>query len=367
LLGAIVSATDAAAVFSILRNKGIGLKGYLRPLLELESGSNDPMAYFLTISLTSIVAAGNVDLLHLLMDFFKEFLIGGALGYLMGKGSVWLINNIKLETEGLYPVLTLALAMLTYSATHFVGGNGFLAIYISALILGNSNVIHKRSLMQFYDGQAWLMQIVLFLTLGLLVFPSKMLPIVGMGLLISVFLIVVARPIGVFVSLAFFKSNIRSKIFISWVGLRGGVPIVFATYPLMAGIGKAEIIFNLVFFISVTSVLLQGTTLAYVAKLLHLDLPIKAKRRTELEIADNAKKEKVQVQINPGNPAVGRMIVQLGFPKAAQIMTIKRDEKYIIPVGSTQVKANDKLFILAEDKNTVQLVYDSLHLDPPHA
>lgn len=366
LLGAIVSATDAAAVFSILRNKGIGLKGYLRPLLELESGSNDPMAYFLTISLTSIVASGNVDMLHLLMDFFKEFLIGGALGYLMGKGSVWLINNIRLETEGLYPVLTLALAMLIYSATHFVGGNGFLAIYISAVILGNSNVIHKRSLMQFYDGQAWLMQIVLFLTLGLLVFPSKILPIVGMGLLISVFLIVVARPIGVFVSLAFFKSNIRSKIFISWVGLRGGVPIVFATYPLMAGIGKAEIIFNLVFFISVTSVLLQGTTLAYVAKLLHLDLPIKAKRRTELEIADNAKKEKVQVQINPGNPAVGRMIVQLGFPKAAQIMTIKRDEKYIIPVGSTQVKANDKLFILAEDKNTVQLVYDSLHLDPPH-
>ena len=367
LLGAIVSATDAAAVFSILRNKGIGLKGYLRPVLELESGSNDPMAYFLTISLTSIVASGNVDMAHLLMDFFKEFIIGGALGYVMGKGSVWLINNIKLETEGLYPVLTLALAMLTYSATHFVGGNGFLAIYISALILGNSNVIHKRSLMQFYDGQAWLMQIVLFLTLGLLVFPSKMLPIVGMGLLISVFLIVVARPIGVFVSLAFFKSNIRSKIFISWVGLRGGVPIVFATYPLMAGIEKAETIFNLVFFISVTSVLLQGTTLAYVAKLLHLDLPIKAKRRTELEIADNAKKEKVQIQINPGNPAVGRMIVQLGFPKAAQIMTIKRDEKYIIPVGSTQVKANDKLFILAEDKNTVQLVYDSLHLDPPHA
>ncbi|MDO9373208.1 MAG: potassium/proton antiporter [Bacteroidota bacterium] len=367
LLGAIVSATDAAAVFSILRNKGIGLKGYLRPVLELESGSNDPMAYFLTISLTSVVASGQVDLQHLVFDFFKEFLIGGALGYLMGKGSVWLINNIKLETEGLYPVLTLALAMLTYSATHFVGGNGFLAIYISAVILGNSNFIHKRSLIQFYDGQAWLMQIILFLTLGLLVFPSKILPIVGAGLLISLFLIVVARPIGVFVSLMFFKSNFRSKLFISWVGLRGGVPIVFATYPLIAGIEKAETIFNLVFFISVTSVLLQGTTLAYVAKLLHLDLPVKAKRRTDFEIADNAKREKVQILIDPGNPAVGRMIVQLGFPKAAQIMTIKRDQNYIIPVGSTQVRENDKLFILAEDKNTVQLVYDSLHLDRPNS
>ena len=365
LLGAIVSATDAAAVFSILRNKGIGLKGYLRPVLELESGSNDPMAYFLTISLTAIVSSGHLDGAHLAISFLKEFIIGGALGYLMGRSSVWLINNIKMETEGLYPVLTLALAMLTYSLTHFLEGNGFLAIYICAIILGNSNFIHKRSLMQFYDGQAWLMQIILFLTLGLLVFPSKIVPIIGTGLLISVFLILVARPIGVFISLAFFKSNVRSKIFLSWVGLRGGVPIVFATYPLMAGIEKAEMIFNLVFFISVTSVLLQGTTLAYVARLLHLDVPSKAKRRTELEIAEIAKKEKVQLQINPGNPSIGRMIVQLEFPKAAQIMTIKRDNKYLIPVGSTQLREDDKLFILAEDKHTVQLVYDSLHLSTP--
>ena len=367
LLGAIVSATDAAAVFSILRNKGIGLKGYLRPVLELESGSNDPMAYFLTISLTAIVQTGHADISHLVGSFFKEFLIGGVIGYIMGRGSVWLINNIKLETEGLYPVLTLALAMLTYSATHFIDGNGFLAIYICAIILGNSDFIHKRSLMQFYDGQAWLMQIILFLTLGLLVFPSQIFPIIGTGLLISVFLILVARPIGVFASLAFFKSNIRSKIFVSWVGLRGGVPIVFATYPLIANVDKALTIFNLVFFISVTSVLLQGTTLAFVAKLLHLDVPARAKRRTDLEIAENAKKEKVQVQISHGNPAVGRMVVQLGFPKAAQIMTIKRDNKYIIPVGSTQVRENDKLFILAEDKHTVELVYESLHLSTPEA
>jgi len=367
LLGAIVSATDAAAVFSILRNKGIGLKGYLRPVLELESGSNDPMAYFLTISLTMIVKSGHFDLAHLLTDFLKEFLIGGVLGYLMGRASVWLINNIKLETEGLYPVLTLALAMLTYSVTQSIHGNGFLAIYICAIILGNSNFIHKRSLMQFYDGQAWLMQIILFLTLGLLVFPSKMVPIIGIGLLISAFLIFVARPLSVFISLSFFKSNFRSKLFVSWVGLRGGVPIVFATYPLIAGIEKADTIFNLVFFISVTSVLLQGTTLTHVAKFLHLDLPARTKRRTEIEIAENAKKEKIQVLINPGNPAIGRMVVQLEFPKAAQIMTIKRDNKYIIPVGATQVKENDKLFILAEDKHTVELVYDSLHLTPPQA
>ena len=166
----------------------------------------------------------------------------------MGRGSVWLVNNIKLETEGLYPVLTLGLAIFTYSVTHAIGGNGFLAIYICALIMGNSSMVHKRSLIKFYDGQAWLMQIILFLTLGLLVFPSRVLPLVGTGLAISAFLMFVARPIGVFTALAFFKTNRRSKLFISWVGLRGSVPIVFATYPLLAGIPKADLIFNLVFF-----------------------------------------------------------------------------------------------------------------------
>src|SRR5580765_4912315 len=212
LLGSVVSATDAAAVFSILRNKGVALKGYLRPVLELESGSNDPMAYFLTITLTGIVASGNVNLTVLVISFLKEFIIGGAIGFIMGKGSVWLINNIKLQTEGLYPVLTLGLAIFTYSVSHAIGGNGFLAIYLCALIMGNSNMVHKRSLIKFYDGQAWLMQIILFLTLGLLVFPSQIWPIVDTGLLISAVLIFLARPIAVFVSLSFFKMRVRDKL-----------------------------------------------------------------------------------------------------------------------------------------------------------
>ena len=263
LLGAIVSATDAAAVFSILRNRGVRLKGNTSALLEFESGSNDPMAYFLTISLTALIADKNMDVLPLVVQFFKSFLIGGAMGYCMGKISHWVINKIRLDTDGLYPVLVLGLAMFTYSATHEIGGNGFLATYISALILGNSDFLHKRSLKKFYDGQAWLMQIVLFLTLGLLVYPSRVLPIVGSGLLIAAFLIFIARPAGVFSSLAFSKSSFRSKLFISWVGLRGAVPIVFATYPMIAGLDKAGMIFNLVFFISITSVLLQGTALPF--------------------------------------------------------------------------------------------------------
>lgn len=365
LLGAIVSATDAAAVFSILRNKGIGLKGYLRPVLELESGSNDPMAYFLTVSLTAIVANGHANFAELIPSFFKQFILGGAIGYVMGRGSVWVINNIKLETEGLYPVLTLGLAMFTYSATHFIGGNGFLAIYLCAVIMGNSNMVHKRSLIKFYDGQAWLMQIILFLTLGLLVFPSRIVPLVGMGMLISAFLIFVARPIGVFASLSFFKSNIRSELFVSWVGLRGSVPIVFATYPLLAGIPKADLIFNLVFFISITSVLLQGTTLSYVAKLLHVAVPAKAKRRIghDFESTDKIKSEMQEIILTEDSVAVDKRIVELAIPATTNILSIKRNDLFITPNGSTKLMANDTLYVLAEDKNSLALLAKSLDVD----
>lgn len=365
LLGAIVSATDAAAVFSILRNRGIALKGSLRPVLELESGSNDPMAYFLTITLTGIVASGHADASEWIIDFLKEFILGGAIGFIMGKASVWVINIIKLETEGLYPVLTLGLAMFTYSATHAIGGNGFLAIYLCAVIIGNSHMVHRRSLIRFYDGQAWLMQIVLFLSLGLLVFPSRIIPLIGMGLIISAFLIFIARPIGVFTSLSFFKTNTRSKLFVSWVGLRGSVPIVFATYPLIAGIPKAELIFNLVFFISITSVLLQGTTLAYVAKLLHVTVPAKAKKRIGLDFETNdSVKSKMREVILPSNShAVEKRIVDLNIPATINILAIHRDEIYIAPHGSTKLKANDILVVLAEDERALDMLTHNLDLE----
>jgi len=365
LLGSVISATDAAAVFSILRSKGIGLKGYLQPVLELESGSNDPMAYFLTISLTSIVASGQTQFAELIPHFFKEFILGGAVGFAMGKASVWLINHIKLETEGLYPVLTLALAIFTYSFTDFIGGNGFLAIYLCAVVMGNSSMVKKRSLVKFYDGQAWLMQIILFLTLGLLVFPSRIPPLIGMGLLISAFLIFVARPVGVFASLAFFKSNLRSKLFISWVGLRGSVPIVFATYPLLAGIAKADLIFNLVFFISVTSVLLQGTTLSYVARLLHVAIPATVKRRIgfDFEAGDNIRSEMQEIILNRSASAVGKRIVDLRIPSTVNILAVKRGEYFIAPNGSTKLMANDILHVLAEDSQSLQQFFEALGIN----
>lgn len=359
LLGAIVSSTDAAAVFSILRNKGLRLKGKVGALLEFESGSNDPMAYFLTISLTGIVASGHLDGWELLLLFLKGFIIGGAIGYAMGKLSHWLINNIKLQTDGLYPVLVLGLAMFTYSATQFLGGNGFLAIYLCALVLGSSDFIHKRSLLKFYDGQAWLMQIILFLTLGLLVFPSQVIPVMGTGLLIAAFLMFIARPVGVFAGLFFSTASLRNKLFISWVGLRGAVPIVFATFPLIAGLDKAGMIFNLVFFISVTSVLLQGTTIPIVAKWLHVTAPpVSLAGITDLSTPLN--KEMEEIIIPETSSVVGKKIVSLNLPASIPILSIKRDGCYFQPTGSTRLMAGDVLLILFNKDEEFDLVMDKL-------
>ena len=362
LLGAIVSSTDAAAVFSILRAKGIGLKGNLRPLLELESGSNDPMAYFLTISLTAVVKEGHFPVGELLLLFCKGFIIGGLMGYATGKGSLWLLNRIHLNNEGIYPVLLLALALFSYSATEFLGGNGFLAIYICAVVLGTSNFIHKRSLIRFYEGIAWLMQIILFLTLGLLVFPSRVMAVAGPGLLISAFLIFVARPIGVFGSLSFFKTNRRSKLFLSWVGLRGAVPIVFATYPMIEGLAQSDMIFNLVFFIAVSSVLVQGTTLPAVARGLHLTVPGRARRRSgnDLEWIDPVMSVQEEILLPSQSVAAGRRIVEINFPKTAKILLIIRERDYITPVGSTVLQGDDKLLILAEDNRSYLAARKSL-------
>ena len=360
LLGAIVSATDAAAVFSILRNRGIKLKGKIGAVLEFESGSNDPMAYFLTITLTAIISSGHFDGWHFIFLFLKEFLIGGLMGYIMGRLSHWVINHIKLDSDGLYPVLVLGLAMLTYSATHLMGGNGFLAIYLSALVLGNRDFIHKRSLVKFYDGQAWLMQIILFLTLGLLVFPSRVIPVMGTGLLIAAFLIFIARPAGVFAALAFSKTGIRSKLFISWVGLRGAVPIVFATYPMIAGLDKAGIIFNLVFFISVTSVLLQGTMLPMVAKWLQVTEPPTVEKEKEFEEPSTVNNEMKEVILSSESKAIGKKIVDLHFPSSTYIISVKRNGQFIQPTGSDKLQSGDRLLLLSNNKNELQDVLDKL-------
>ncbi len=357
LLGAIVSSTDAAAVFSILRSKKMGLKSNLRPTLELESGSNDPMAYVLTISFLALVLNPDKGLISVLYTFLSQMIIGGGLGYLMGRVSKYTINKIGLDFDGLYPVLVIALMFITYSITNAIGGNGFLAVYICAVYLGNQQLIHKKSILQVFDGLAWLMQIVLFLTLGLLVFPSQIIPVMGIGVIISLFLIFIARPLSVLVSLSFFRMKMRRRLYISWVGLRGAVPIVFATYPLMAGIDKANIIFHIVFFVSLTSVILQGTTLTLLARWLHVILPDKVKPRRgafEILMSEETKNMIREIKIPENSLAAGKKIVELGFPQSAIIAMIKRGHKYITPNGSTVLEAGDNLVVLSDNKENIK-------------
>jgi cell volume regulation protein A len=358
LLGAIVSSTDAAAVFSILRAKSLGLKTNLRPTLELESGSNDPMAYVLTIAFLGLVQHPEQSVWSIVPFFFIQMAVGGVSGFLWGKLSKWVINKIRLDFEGLYPVLVIALMFVTFSATEFLGGNGFLAIYICAVYLAQQDLIHKRTIMKVFDGLAWLMQIVLFLTLGLLVYPSAVLPIMGTGLLISLFLIFLARPIGVFLSLIFFKMKLRRRFYISWVGLRGAVPIVFATYPLLAGIEHADMIFNIVFFISVTSVLIQGTTLSWMANLLHVAIPEKVKPMgpTDAFMQEHPKAAMREFVVSESCFAAGKPIVELGFPKTAIIAMIRRDQKYLTPNGATVILPQDTLIVLSDSQKGLEEV-----------
>jgi cell volume regulation protein A len=362
LLGSIVSSTDSAAVFSILRSKNLALKGNLRPTLELESGSNDPMAYILTITFMQLTINQNSSPVGMVQDFFKQILIGIALGFAIGYVGAKLFNRIKLDYEGMYPVLMIAIMFFSFAATQFAGGNGFMAVYLAAVILGNQDLIHKRQLIRWFDGVAWFMQITLFITLGLLVFPSQLIPIMGIGLGLAAFMILVARPLSVFLSLIFFKGQRRGKLFISWVGLRGAVPIVFATYPLLAGVEKAHTIFNIVFFVSLTSVVIQGTTVPFLAKRLRLILPVKVKRQThtDLELVETIKSEFAEIRLPAGSKAVGKEIVQLGFPKTALISLIKRDGKYITPSGSTILNEGDRLLIVSETKSSLKKAFEVL-------
>ena len=362
LLGTIVSATDAAAVFSVLRARGLGLKGQVRALLELESGSNDPMAVFLTAGLIGIITKPEARWFSLVPMFFQEMTLGAALGYAIGKLIIIVINRLALEFEGLYPVFTLSLILLTYGATEALGGNGFLAVYIAGLVMGKEDFIRKRSVTRFHDGLAWLMQIAMFLALGLLVFPSRLLPIVGLGLMASLFLMLVARPVSVLVTLALSGMRFNEKLMISWVGLRGAVPIVLATFPLLAGMPKSEMIFDLVFFIVLTSILLQGTSIPLFARWLKLEAPAHDEvHPLELERTAGIDSHLVDVEVPQGSSVIGKQIVAAAFPKGALVVLIGRGNAFIVPNGGTVIELGDRLHLLAgeEDLATTLAIIES--------
>ena len=250
LLAATMSSTDSASVFSILRSRGLQLKNNLRPMLELESGSNDPMAFILVITFIDIIKMGTTPNLWIVGgNLLLQLLIGALVGFSVGKLAVYVINKIKIGNDSLYPILVFTFCIFIFSISYFVRGNGYLAVYIGGLVIGNSKFVHKRSAMNFFDGLAWLSQLLMFLTLGLLVNPHELAPIIVPGLIISLVMIFIIRPLTVYISLLpFRKMTFRDKTYVSWVGLRGAVPIIFAILPLVEQIPQARLIFNIVFF-----------------------------------------------------------------------------------------------------------------------
>ena len=349
MVGAIIASTDAAAVFSVLGSGGIHLRGRLGRLLELESGSNDPMAVFLTIGLIQLQMQPDSTILSLVPLFVQQMAVGAALGYGMGRGMVWVVNRANLNYEGLYPVMTVSLILFTYGMTALLGGNGFLAVYLAGVIMGRETFIHQKSLVRFHDGLAWLMQILMFLALGLLVVPAELIPTAGTEILIAAFLIFVARPIGVAVALLFTRFNWRERLMVSWVGLRGAAPIILGTFPLLAGVPRANDIFNLVFFVVLTSVLIQGPLIVPIARVLHLQVRYRPRPRfpLELESGMNITSEMQEIVVPEGSIYIHQRIVDLSMSENALIVLIGRENGFVVPGGSTMLEANDTLLVLA--------------------
>jgi cell volume regulation protein A len=350
LLGATITATDVAAVFTILRSRSVALRGNIRPLLELESALNDPMSLFLSVGLLILIERPEASLLTLVPMFFQQMALGTVIGILAGQATRWATNRVSLEFEGLYPVLSVAFVLLTFGVTQAVGGSGFLAVYVSGVVLASRTYLHQRSLAAFHDGLAWLMQITMFLTMGLLVRPEQLWLVAGAGLALSAFLVFVARPASVLVCLAPFRIALRDQLMVSWGGLRGAVPIVLATYPLIAGTPGADVIFNLVFFVVLTSVIVQGTTIPVVSRWLRVADPIAAPFRYPIEFNPTAglASEMVEVAVPDGSRAIGNALVQLALPAGALVVLIRRGHSVVVPSGGTRIEAGDRLLVLAE-------------------
>lgn len=350
LLGAIVSSTDAAAVFSVMRSRGIGLAKRLRRVLELESGSNDPMAVFLTIGLVTLILSPGTSVFGLVPMFLVQMLVGAASGLALGHLAARVINRISLAYDGLYPVFTLAVALFVYGVTDVLGGNGFLAVYVAGMSMATHDFIHKRSILRFHDGIGWLMQIAMFVVLGLLVFPSALVGVAVPGLLLALVLVFVARPIGVFATLSFSSFSWREIAMVSWVGLRGAVPIVLATYPLVFGLEDADLIFNVVFFAVGVSVVLQSPLIPFVARRLGVDEPVETVTRYPLELEQTSalNSDLVEVRVPPGSAVVGRQILELGLPEQALVVLIGRGQHFMVPRGATVIEEGDTLLLLSD-------------------
>ena len=347
LLGSIVGSTDAAAVFSVLRSSGLKLPDRLTATLEVESGSNDPMAIFLTLGLIGVITGSNDSAASLLLLFIAQFGWGTLVGLAVGRLATAAINHINLNVPGLYPLLALAFGLVAFGLAAVLGGSGFLAIYIAGIVLGSSPIVFRRGIFSFHDAIAWLGQIVLFVMLGLLSFPSRLLAVAWQGLGIALVLILVARPIAVALSAWPFRFRRRELAFLSWVGLKGAVPITLATFPLMAGVPHSHLIFNAVFFVVLISVITQGWSLPLVARWLHLGRPADPTPALTVEIhaLRQVDGEIVDYTVQRGARVVGRPLHALALPEGVLVALILRGKQVVMPRGDTTLEPGDHVFV----------------------
>lgn len=349
LIGAIVGSTDAAAVFSLLHSKGMELKRRVSATLEIESGTNDPMAVFLTIALVELLAAGATSLnWGVLNNFLVQMGLGALFGLAAGRALTWLINHLNLAT-GLYPLLALGGGVLTWAVTTVLGGSGFLAIYLAGLILGNQRLHAAQNILRVHDGMAWLSQIVMFLMLGLLATPSALMAEAVPGFAVALALMLVARPAAVWLSLAPFRLPWQEVLFIAWVGLRGAVPIILAMFPLLAGVDQAQTFFNIAFFVVLVSLVLQGWTVAPAARRLKLEIPPQHEpvQRIELDLPVDSEYELVGYRVGPPSNALRFAPGKLPLPPGSRVVAAFRDGGLVVEDSEEHLHEGDSVYLLA--------------------
>lgn len=348
LIGAIVASTDAASVFAVLRAQKLNLKGSLASLLEVESGSNDPIAYMMTIIvLTMMKSSGELSLGNLALIIITQIALGLIIGILIAKVTVYILRYSNFEIEGFYTIFVTAVAILSYALSEYLGGNGYLSVYISGIIIGNSKIPRKKSMFQFFDGISWIMQIALFFMLGLLSFPSRLPQVTVTAVAISIFMIFIARPLATFVILSPFKFTIKEKLFISWVGLRGAASVVFAIFAVTFGVKIENDIFHIIFFIALFSVAIQGTLIPKIANLLGLveNEEENSVLKTFTDYTGEINTQLLEVTMTAENKWINKTIMDANIPEEILIVMIKRDDKILVPKGSTVINEGDILVL----------------------
>ena len=343
LIGAVVSSTDAASVFAILRSQKLNLKGTLASLLEVESGSNDPTAYMLTISILTMMSTGSANGVFFII--LKQIIFGIMVGVALAKISVYVVRHVDFEIKGFDSIYITAIAILAYALSEYLGGNGYLSVYICGVIIGNNNIPHKRNLFNYFDGISWIMQIALFFLLGLLSFPSKITSILGVSIAIAIFLTFVSRPLTTFLILKPFGYSMKEKIFISWVGLRGAASLVFAIYAMTYGANVENDIFHIIFFVALFSVVIQGTLIPKLAKKLDLVDDSTTVLKTFNDYSGEMSSNLIEVTITGDNKWANKSIMDADIPKEILIVMIKRNNEIITPKGSIVIKEGDTLVL----------------------